>query len=91
MSQFLICGSCGAVAELDDPAIAAALRRAGELGFLVELQTIELRGLCPRCRHPLAPRGGPAVRASAGQDINGAPQVTLIAKTPRRSRRRQGQ
>jgi Fur family transcriptional regulator, zinc uptake regulator len=51
VSQFLICGGCGAIAELDDPAIAAAvLRRAGELGFLVEQQTIELRGLCPRCR-----------------------------------------
>ncbi|HZB93769.1 MAG TPA: Fur family transcriptional regulator [Stellaceae bacterium] len=51
VSQFLICGGCGATAELDDPAMAAAvLRRAGELGFLVEQQTIELRGLCPRCR-----------------------------------------
>jgi Fur family transcriptional regulator, zinc uptake regulator len=67
VSQFLICGGCGAIAELDDPAIAVAvLRRAGELGFLVEQQTIELRGLCPRCRpsgdadaadarHPRAP------------------------------------
>lgn len=51
VSQFLICGKCGAAAELDDPAIAAAvLRRAGELGFVVEQQTIELNGLCPRCR-----------------------------------------
>ncbi len=51
VSQFLICSQCGAAAELDDPAIAGAvLRRAGELGFLVEQQTIELRGLCPRCR-----------------------------------------
>jgi Fur family transcriptional regulator, zinc uptake regulator len=51
VSQFLICSQCGAAAELDDPAIAGAvLRRAGELGFLVEQQTIELSGLCPRCR-----------------------------------------
>ena len=28
----------------------AMTRRAGELGFAVEQQTIELRGLCPRCR-----------------------------------------
>ena len=51
VSQFLICSQCGAAAELDDPAIAGSvLRRAGELGFAVEQQTIELRGLCPRCR-----------------------------------------
>ena len=42
VSQFLICGGCGATAELDDPAIAAVLRRAAKLGFLVEQQTIEL-------------------------------------------------
>ena len=51
VSQFLICGKCGAAAELGDPAIAnMVLRRAGELGFAVEQQTIEVRGLCPRCR-----------------------------------------
>jgi Fur family zinc uptake transcriptional regulator len=51
VSQFLICGRCGAAAELDDPAIArAVVTRAAELGFVVERQTIELRGLCPSCR-----------------------------------------
>jgi Fur family transcriptional regulator, zinc uptake regulator len=56
VSQFLICERCNATAELDDPAIAAAVaRRAGELGFAVARQTIEVRGLCPRCRE-----GGPA-------------------------------
>lgn len=51
VSQFLICGKCGGAAELDDPAIAGAvLRRAGALGFSVEQQTIELRGICPRCQ-----------------------------------------
>ena len=55
VSQFLICGECSATAELDDPAIAAAvLRRAGELGFAVERQTIEVRGACPRCRRAAA-------------------------------------
>ncbi len=50
VSQFLICGGCGATAELDEPAIArAVLRRAAELGFAVERQTIEVRGRCPRC------------------------------------------
>jgi Fur family transcriptional regulator, zinc uptake regulator len=62
VSQFLICGGCGATAELDDPAIAAVLRRAAKLGFLVEQQTIELRGLCPRCR-PSASADGAALRA----------------------------
>ncbi len=51
VSQFLICTGCHAAAELDDPAIAkAVVRRAGELGFTVERQTIELRGYCARCR-----------------------------------------
>src|SRR5579883_224591 len=55
VSQFLICGKCAATAELDDPGIATAvLRRAGELGFAVEQQTIELRGLCPRCQRDAA-------------------------------------
>lgn len=51
VSQFLICGTCGVTAELDDPAIAdAVLRRAGDLGFAVLQQTIEARGLCPLCQ-----------------------------------------
>ena len=51
VSQFLICAACGTAAELDEPAIAAAvLRRADELGFAVEQQTVEVRGLCPGCR-----------------------------------------
>src|SRR5919197_1440596 len=55
VSQFLICARCGTAAELDDCRIAeAVLRRAGELGFAVERQTIEVRGLCPRCHTPAA-------------------------------------
>jgi Fur family transcriptional regulator, zinc uptake regulator len=51
VSQFLICKECGSAAELDDAAIAdQVIRRAGELGFTVERQTIEVRGLCPGCR-----------------------------------------
>ena len=51
VSQFLICAGCGTAAELDEPAIAAAvLRRADELGFALEQQTVEVRGLCPGCR-----------------------------------------
>jgi Fur family zinc uptake transcriptional regulator len=56
VSQFLICDRCSASVELDDPAIAGAvLKRAAELGFAVERQTIELRGLCPSCRGKAPP------------------------------------
>jgi len=49
-AQFLICGACHRVAELDDPAIGAALRRgAADRGFTVSRQTVEVEGLCPDC------------------------------------------
>jgi Fur family transcriptional regulator, zinc uptake regulator len=49
--QFLICGSCGVAAELDDSRIRKAVEKSAKTaGFSVERQTIELRGLCPRCR-----------------------------------------
>src|SRR5581483_10738344 len=51
VSQFLICEKCNSTAELEDAAVMTALRRrAGELGFAIREQTIEVRGLCPRCR-----------------------------------------
>jgi Fur family zinc uptake transcriptional regulator len=50
-SQFLICSACGAAAEIDDANLAAAAaKRAAQLGFVVDRQTVELRGRCPRCR-----------------------------------------
>ena len=55
VSQFLICQGCGSTAEIADPAVAkAVLRRAAGLGFAVERQTIELRGLCRSCQDDLA-------------------------------------
>jgi len=55
VSQFLICAGCGTTAELDESAITAAvLRRARELRFAVEQQTIEVRGFCSRCRRDAA-------------------------------------
>lgn len=57
--QFLLCRACGETAELaDDKALSALQREAAALGFTVERQTIELEGLCPRCRdgQPDAPR-----------------------------------
>ena len=49
--QFLICRTCGAAAEMHDPRVNRAIDRgAAELGFAVEHQTVEVRGLCPGCR-----------------------------------------
>jgi Fur family zinc uptake transcriptional regulator len=48
--QFLICSRCASIGELDDPEISAAVScRAQRLGFVVERQTIEVRGLCAEC------------------------------------------
>ena len=50
-AQFLICQTCGAVAELDDPAIDQAIQSsAARLGFSVTRQTVEVEGLCPDCQ-----------------------------------------
>ncbi len=49
--QFLICGDCGAAAEVHDPRIDAAVaRRAEELGFAVRRAIIEIAGVCPPCQ-----------------------------------------
>lgn len=48
--QFLICNRCGMVAEMDDPRITRLLaKEAEQLNFTVQLQTVEIRGLCPQC------------------------------------------
>ncbi len=61
--QFLICGDCGAAAEVHDPRVDAAVaRRAEELGFAVHRKTIEIAGVCPPCqrrREPGRRRRGP--------------------------------
>ncbi len=49
--QFLVCSRCQHVAELDDSAINRQLdASASKLGFVIERQTVEISGLCPRCR-----------------------------------------
>ena len=49
--HFLICHGCGGAAEVNDRRVADALQAsAGEIGFKVERETIELRGLCPDCQ-----------------------------------------
>ena len=50
-AQYLICSLCGEVAEIEVDEIASAIqRRAGDFGFEVRRQTVELVGLCSRCR-----------------------------------------
>jgi Fur family zinc uptake transcriptional regulator len=49
-SQFLICGDCGEVAEVENPSIAKSLRAAGEaLGFRTQRPIVELLGTCAQC------------------------------------------
>ena len=52
--QFLICGDCGAAAEVHDPRVDAAIaRRAAELGFAISRKTVEVQGLCGPCQSRL--------------------------------------
>lgn len=49
-AQFLICRSCGRVAEIEDHQLLHALRDAAErLGFTVGKATIEAEGQCAAC------------------------------------------
>lgn len=49
-AQFLICRDCGAVAEMEDEAVAKALQRAAAReGFQPRSITIEIEGTCAAC------------------------------------------
>ena len=49
-TQFLICHDCGAVAELDNVNIRRLLaENAKQLGFRIEHETIEIKGICSAC------------------------------------------
>ncbi len=49
-SQFLICGDCGEVAEVEDPNIAKSLQAAGKaVGFRTKQTLVELLGTCAQC------------------------------------------
>ncbi len=49
-AQFLICRTCGAVDELDDPAVTAALKTAAAArGFAPGHAVVEVEGLCAAC------------------------------------------
>lgn len=48
---FLICDRCQDAVELEDEAISELLRRRAEaLGFSTSAQTLEVHGVCARCR-----------------------------------------
>lgn len=48
--QFWICERCGAVAEMDDNELSALIaRKARQLGFETDQQTIEIHGICRDC------------------------------------------
>ena len=49
-AQFLICGTCGTVTELEDQALRHALEQAAyRQGFTVATATIEAEGRCRAC------------------------------------------
>ncbi len=53
-AQLLVCSQCETVTEIDDPAIRVVLDRgAARHGFRLQPQTVEVRGICPRCRRSL--------------------------------------
>ncbi|PPR12276.1 MAG: Zinc uptake regulation protein [Alphaproteobacteria bacterium MarineAlpha11_Bin1] len=50
-SQFLICGKCNQIGELDDPEISALIeKKAKNMGFRVDQPTVEIMGLCSACK-----------------------------------------
>lgn len=50
-AQFLICGSCGSVTELEEPAITHALEEAARrAGFRPARATVEIEGTCRSCQ-----------------------------------------
>lgn len=59
--QFLICGRCGATAEICDGRVAEAVAAAaGAAGFAPARTTVEVEGLCAACvTEERAQRAGP--------------------------------
>jgi Fur family zinc uptake transcriptional regulator len=48
--QFLICGSCGTVTEMEDSGIAASVAHAArQTGFRPAHATVEVEGVCAAC------------------------------------------
>jgi Fur family zinc uptake transcriptional regulator len=52
-AQFLICGTCGAVEEIEDDGVRAALATAARrAGFRTAHATVEVEGTCRACATP---------------------------------------
>lgn len=52
-AQFLICGGCGTVQELEDASVRVALEQAAaRLGFAIRGVTVEAEGRCAACNTP---------------------------------------
>lgn len=52
-AQFLICGECGTVTEIEDRAAADAIEHAAEReGFHPRNTVVEIEGTCAACFHP---------------------------------------
>ncbi len=52
-AQFLICGGCGEVSEMDADSIERAIAdQAANAGFALSHKIIELHGTCPQCTAP---------------------------------------
>ncbi len=50
-TYFLICRDCGEAAEIHDPGLSKALANCAQnADFSVERETVEIAGLCPKCR-----------------------------------------
>lgn len=50
-AQFLICDGCGTIAELDDKSITDRIdQNARRVGFRVNDETVEVKGLCRDCQ-----------------------------------------
>jgi len=55
-AQFLICGRCGRVEEIEDEAVGAALAAASRrAGFAATHATVEVEGICGRCHAVAVP------------------------------------
>ncbi len=49
-SQFLICQSCGAAAEMNDIEIRNLIaNKTADMGFKIDKEIIEVKGLCSQC------------------------------------------
>jgi Fur family transcriptional regulator, zinc uptake regulator len=48
--QFLICSTCGEVAELDDSELVKLIsKKARQIGFSIKSQVVEIMGCCAQC------------------------------------------